>query len=197
MGRLLCRGRERQKLHAPPSNDSAPIVANAQKQGIVAPVTASGFNRHLAEKLCWIDGAPTHRSSARQRQCARCRRKWSYDGLAKKWMLAQEYCAGNTRREAAAAAGVDVHTAGRHYAAFDLALATHVRELLGAGQGWALGDAERLHQVLREGVRSPSRRQKLRLAARLCFEKLRMRKRLELIDELVFAPTIGRLARPR
>lgn len=160
-------------------------------------MTASAFNRHLAEKLCWIDGAPTHPSSARQRQCGRCRRKWSYDGLAKSWVLAQEYCAGSTRREAAAATEVDAHTAGRHYAAFELALATHVRELLGAGQGWALGDAERLHQVLREGVRSPSRRQKLRLAARLCFEKLRMRKRLELIYELVFAPKIGRLARPR
>ena len=186
----------RQKLRAPPSNDNAAIVANAQKQGIVALVTASGFNRHLAEKLCWIDGVPTHQSSARQRQCGRCRRKWSYDGLAKKWMLAQEYCAGNTRREAAAATGVDVHTAGRHYAEFELALATRVRELLGAGEGWALGDAERLHQVLREGMRSPNRRQKLRLAAGLCFEKLRVRKRLELIYELVFAEKVEGLVRP-
>ena len=179
-----------------PPNDSAAIVANAQKQGIVAVVTASCFNRHLAEKLCWVDGAQTHRSSARQRQCPRCRRKWSYDGLAKKWMLAQEYCAGHTRREAAAATGVDVHTAGRHYSAFDLALAGYVRGLLAEGKGWVLGDEEKLHVFLRKGVGSSTRRQKLRLAARLSFEKLRMRRRLELIFDLVFAPKVGRLLRP-
>ncbi len=160
-------------------------------------MTTSSFNRHLAKKLCWVDGVPTHRSSARQRQCPRCRRKWSYDGLAKMWMLAQEYCAGHTRREAAAATGVDVHTAGRHYAAFDLALAGYVRGLLDEGKSWVLGEGEKLHQVLRKGLRSPTRRQKLRLAARLSFEKLRMRRRLELIYELTFAPKIGRLARPR
>jgi hypothetical protein len=159
-------------------------------------VTANVFNRHLTRKLCWIDSKATHASSARQRQCPLCRRKWSYDGLAKQWLLAQEYCAGHTRREAAEAAGVDVHTAGRHYAAFDKAVAGYVHRLLENGQSWILGDADRQQEVLSMGIRRPrSQRQRQRLAARVCFEKLPVRKRLNLIFQEVFAAKTERMKR--
>ncbi len=161
-------------------------------------MTAAAFNRHLTRKLCWIDGAATHASSARQRQCPRCRRKWSYDGLAKAWIVAQEYCAGRSRKEAAEAAAVDVHTAGRHYASFDLALATYVHTLLETGQSWRLGDADKRHEVQGKALRSPrSQRQKQRLAAKVCFEKLSIRKRLDLIFNEAFAAKVERFVRRR
>ncbi|MBU3664899.1 MAG: hypothetical protein FGM15_03350 [Chthoniobacterales bacterium] len=150
-------------------------------------MNASAFNRHLTRKLCWIDGSPTHVSSAKQRQCTRCRRKWSYDGLIKQWLLAQEFCAGHSRREAAVAAGVDVHTAGRHYADFQLALAGYVRRLLAEGMAWRLGDAEKFHRLFRMGLANSSPRQRRRLAAQICFDGLGARKRLDLLCELVFA----------
>jgi hypothetical protein len=150
-------------------------------------VNAASFNRHLTRKLCWIDGSPTHASSERQRQCSQCRRKWSYDGLAKQWILAQEYCAGSNRRQAAAAAGVDVHSAGRHYIAFERALAANVRRLIEEGKGWVLADTERLQDVLRQAMKRKGQRQKARLAARLRFEKLHVRKRLDLIFKEVFS----------
>lgn len=155
-------------------------------------VNAATFNKYLTRKLCWIDGAPTHRSSARQRQCQRCRRKWSYEGLAKRWILAQEYCSAHSRKEAAAAAGVDVHTAGRYYRSFDLALAGYVRGLLEDGSSWVLGDGERIQQLHRTGIIRPrSQRQRQRLAASLCFERLPFRRRLDLIFDLVFGPKVA------
>lgn len=158
-------------------------------------MNAAAFNRHLTRKLCWIDSTATHASSARQRQCPRCRRKWSYDGLAKAWIVAQEYCAGHTRREAAAAAEVDVHTAGHHYASFDLALAKHVRTLLKSEQTWILGDADTLLGVLRKEWRgSLNQRQRQQLAARVCFAKLTIRQRLDLIYQVVFAARVERFA---
>ena len=156
-------------------------------------MNAACFNRHLTRQLCWIDGAVTHASSARQRQCPRCRRKWSYEGLSNGWILAQEYCAGHSRREASAAAGVDVHTAGRYYADFQLALAGHVRRLLAEGEAWKLGDAEKLHRLFRMGLANSEPRQRRRLAARTCFDGLGMRKRLDMLYELVFAEKLRRL----
>ena len=51
------------------------------------------FRRRLAEERCWIDGACTHRSHARQRQCPQCRRKWSFGNTQRHWRLAELFCA--------------------------------------------------------------------------------------------------------
>lgn len=149
------------------------------------------FNRHLTQKLCWIDGSPTHASSARQRQCSLCRRKWSYEGLSKQWLLAQEYCAGRNRRVAAQVAGVDVHTAGRHYSAFERALAGHLRRNLELGRGWKFAA---IRSPRRIGAEKPQRpRQMQRLAAQLCLEELSVYRRMQLLYDVVFAARVERL----
>jgi len=51
------------------------------------------FHRLLAEERCWIDGENTHPSHAGQRQCSRCRRKWSYRIMQRHWHLAALFCA--------------------------------------------------------------------------------------------------------
>lgn len=156
-------------------------------------MTAASFNRAVTRKLCWVDGSRTHASSAGQRQCRRCRRKWSYGGLAKRWILAQEYCAGRNRREAAAAAGVDVHTAGRHYAVFERALAGYLRRNLKQGRGWIFSTGHPPRPTTVPADKSPG--WKLRWAARLCFEGLPFRRRLQLVHDLVFSPRLERIVR--
>jgi len=156
-------------------------------------VKPEGFNRYLTRKLCWRDGSATHASSALQRQCNFCRRKWSYEALAKQWVVAQEYCAGHTRQEAAKAAKVGQHTAGRHYASFERALDSHLRLMLRKGEAWKLGDTEKIQaEALRKSSRKlPPRRQRS-LPAELCFEHLRLKERVALLFELVFLPKVRR-----
>lgn len=154
---------------------------------------ASTFDRYVTRQLCWLDGSPTHVSSARQRQCPRCRRKWSHEGLAKRWLVAQEYCTGHNRREAAQAAGVDGHTAGRYYSAFDRVLARHLRKNLKRGRAWTLAAGESSQRLAANKAKSP--RQIERLAAHFCLEGLSIRRRLELIYELVFSAGVERLLR--
>lgn len=151
------------------------------------------FNRHVTEQLCWIDGSPTRFSSARQRQCPRCRRKWSYEGLSKRWLLAQEYCAGRNRRSAAQAAGVDVHTAGRYYAEFDRALAGHLRRNLRLGRGWTFAAMRSSRSITT--ARATSQKQRLRWAAEFCMEGVPVYRRLQLLYDLVFSARVERLLR--
>jgi len=156
-------------------------------------VRVSVFNRHVTQQLCWIDGSPTHVSSALQRQCPRCRRKWSYEGLSKRWLLAQEYCAGRNRRSAARAAGVDVHTAGRSYAEFDQALGDHLRNNLKLGRGWKFA-AMRSSRTITT-ARVTSEKQRLRWAAEFCMEGRPFDRRLQLLYDLVFSARVERLLR--
>ena len=158
-------------------------------------VRASVFDRHVTQKRCWIDGSPTHLSSARQRQCPLCRRKWSYEGLSKQWRLAQEYCAGRNRRAAARAAGVDVHTAGRHYARFQRALAGHLRRNLKQGRAWKFAAIRAPRRIGAE--KPPSQEQILRRAARLCLEGLSVYRRMQLIYDVIFAARVERLLRQK
>ena len=50
------------------------------------------FQYRLAEQRCWLDDEPTHASHAGQRQCPRCRRKWSYTAMRRNWRLAELFC---------------------------------------------------------------------------------------------------------
>jgi hypothetical protein len=112
--------------------------------------------------------------------------------MTKKWLLAQEYCAGHSRRMAARAAGVGAHTAGRHFEDFERALANHLRRLLREGQAWKLGEMDKIQGGPRKSAKQLQHREKNRLAAELCFEHLKLRDRLELLFELVFLPRIKR-----
>lgn len=158
-------------------------------------MTAASFNRYVTRNLCWVDGSPTHASSAKQRQCKACRRKWSFEALAKRWILAQEYCAGRNRRSAAQAAGVDVHTAGRSYAEFNQALGDHLRKNLKLGRGWKFAAMRSPRTIT--AVRATSEKQRLRWAAEFCMEGRPFDRRLQLLYDLVFSARVERLLRPK
>jgi hypothetical protein len=115
--------------------------------------------------------------------------------MSKRWLLAQEFCTGRNRREAAQTAGVGVHTAGRHYDAFERVLAGHLRRNLRQGrmEDLAAGAAS-----LRTDAKKPrSPKQTQRLAARFCLEQLSFPKRLELLYELAFSARVERLLRQK
>jgi hypothetical protein len=115
--------------------------------------------------------------------------------MSKRWLLAQEFCAGHNRREAAQAAGVGVHTAGRHYDAFERVLAGHLRRSLrqgSTGMHAAIKSPRRL-----DAGKSRSPQQIRRLAARLCLERLLIDQRIELVYKLAFSARVERLVRQK
>jgi hypothetical protein len=132
------------------------------------------------------DAAPDQAPSNKQR-------KVRLEALSKRWLLAQEYCAGRNRRSAAQAAGVGVHTAGRCYAAFDRVLAGHLRKNLKLGRGWKFAAMRSSRTVTT--ARVTSEKQRLRWAAEFCMEGLPFDRRLQLLYDLVFSARVERLLR--
>jgi transposase len=93
------------------------------------------YERHLVGLLCWACHAATGPCNARQRQCPRCRRKWSYDRERTRWELLKAFCLNATAHHASRFARCDYRTAYRAYMHFRLALgemtAEEKRPLLG------------------------------------------------------------------
>ncbi len=93
------------------------------------------YERHLVGLLCWACHAATGPCNARQRQCPRCRKKWSYDRKRTRWELLRAFCLNATAHHAARHLCCHYRTAHRAYMHFRLALgemtAEEKRPLLG------------------------------------------------------------------
>jgi transposase len=93
------------------------------------------YERHLVGLLCWSCHAATGHCNARQRQCPRCRKKWSYDRRRTQWELLKAFCLNATAHHAARFARCDYRTAYRAYMHHRLTLgemtAEEKRPLLG------------------------------------------------------------------
>lgn len=156
---------------------------------------AADFDRHLRLELCWLDGIPTAASHAGQRQCPHCRRKWSYAVLRRQWLVATEFCKGSNRRMAAAVAGIDVHTAGRHYKRFQESLAPHFVELMRREDGEFSADPLRLADCYHEALRTPDPRKRLLLIVELFYGEMQAEVRLDLLYRLAFQERVQQLIR--
>ncbi len=75
----------------------------------------SSYRTYLKERLCWIDGAPTHASSASQRQCPKCRVKWSYTHAALEFAIFEEFCKGDSASHVAQRLSCSRNTVMAHY----------------------------------------------------------------------------------
>lgn len=80
------------------------------------------YERHLTDQLCWLCHLPTSRSSAQQRQCPRCRRKWSFRQRQLRWDLLRLFATAITPAEAARRARVSYRTAWTHFLRFEQTL---------------------------------------------------------------------------
>lgn len=78
-------------------------------------MTIQGYEKHLIGELCWECHEATKPSSGRQRQCPRCRRKWSYVQAQQQWGLLRAFVLQASANHAAKTVGVSYPTA---YAAF-------------------------------------------------------------------------------
>jgi len=149
-------------------------------------MTAEDFDRFLRRRLCWIDGTPTHASSARQRQCPHCRRKWSYDRLLLRWNAALELAAGQSRVGCACELGIDIHTAGRLYAAMERRLVEHLAaELAGSHAGESAG-AQEMMEAWRRIQRLRTKSARNRHLSELCLPHRTVAERVDLIFQLCF-----------
>lgn len=156
---------------------------------------AERFDRHLAGELCWLDGFPTVASHAGQRQCPHCRRKWSFAAMRRRWLVAQEFCKGASRRVAAERAGVEEHAAGRHYRVFQNKLAQFFTDRISRSEGRFSADPLRLADFCRRAQAQPDRRKRLLLMVQFCFEDMPIEGRLEVLYLVCFRPKIHALVR--
>ena len=69
------------------------------------------YEKHLIGELCWDCGEATRRSSLTQRQCPKCRCKWSYRRAQVRWSLLKAFCLGSSAHQAARTLGCDYGTA--------------------------------------------------------------------------------------
>ncbi len=74
-------------------------------------MTHDEYERHLVGQLCWACHAATVGCHARQRQCPRCRRKWSYATRRVRWELLKAFALRATAHHAARVVGCDYGTA--------------------------------------------------------------------------------------
>lgn len=80
------------------------------------------YQRHLVEELCWVCHRRTGPSSGRQKQCQRCRRKWSYRQRQVRWNLLRLFATAITPAEAARRLKVSYRTAWSHFLRFERTL---------------------------------------------------------------------------
>lgn len=156
---------------------------------------AGTFDRHLALELCWLDDFPTVASHAGQRQCPHCRRKWSFAAMRRRWLVAQEFCKGSSRRVAAGRAGVEAHAAGRHYRDFQGKLAQFFTDRISRKDGRFSADPEQLADLCRRAQAQPDRRKRLLLMVEICFDDMAIEERLEVLYLVCFRPKVQALVR--
>ncbi len=158
------------------------------------PDTSPGvYREYIERRLCWRDGAATHASSGQQRQCPKCRCKWSYERLALELRLFEEYVLGRRAAEAVRFIGCAKNTALGHFREFHTAVEEIVRDRLVEGEiatsPTSLADLRSLERALRAGSRI-----RRRLACRhLFFRSLTLEER----TNALFESTLAEEARER
>ncbi|HPA20380.1 MAG TPA: hypothetical protein PLU30_21700 [Verrucomicrobiae bacterium] len=109
---------------------------------------ADDYERHLREELCWSCHVATHRSHARQRQCPKCRRKWSFAHLRLRWALLQRFFEKTSVRRAALEVGCSYPTAWWHFERFKIVIRTAGLWENVYPKDWVAGDAEEMSRLL-------------------------------------------------
>jgi hypothetical protein len=78
-------------------------------------VEVEEYERHLVEQLCWLCHVPTHTSHRQQRQCPKCRRKWSFRRRLKQWQLLKLFGEHLSVRQAAKLSGCAYRTVHQRF----------------------------------------------------------------------------------
>ena len=85
-------------------------------------LTLRDYERHVEGQLCWDCGVETKRSHARQRQCPKCRKKWSYLRLQQEWLVLKAFCDGQNAHRTGHALHIAYGTVRKYFRRFEEAL---------------------------------------------------------------------------
>jgi hypothetical protein len=154
-------------------------------------ISIESYRRYLQQQLCWIDGETTHASSDSQRQCPKCRVKWSYTQASLEFAIFERFCNGERSRKAAEALGCSRNTVMGHYRDFAQSMENVVAKMLVeeriATTPQSLDEVILLEKALRTG----SERRRARACLYLFLNSLGPEERLQ---ELFVATLASRLS---
>jgi hypothetical protein len=137
------------------------------------------YRRYVTQTLCWLDGTPTHSSSDLQRQCPKCRQKWSYERLGMELELLDLYCQGLSASAAARQIRCAKNTALNRFGHFSARMQEIVATKL-VDEGIATSpitvrEAKSLEKALRTG----NRRRRENVCRHLFFTGLSFEERMQ------------------
>ena len=143
--------------------------------------TVEIYRHYVAHTLCWLDGTPTHGSSDLQRQCPKCRQKWSYERLGMELELLDLYCQGLNASEAARQIRCAKNTALNRFGHFsgrmqEIVAARLVDEDI-ATSPITVSEAKSLEKALRAG----NHRRREKVCRHLFFTALSLEERMQSI----------------
>ena len=155
--------------------DTVPMIGAVNSSD--NPASSLGnYRRYLEDRRCWVDGTPTHGSSGQQRQCPKCRRKWSYEQRLLQVTLLEQYCQGINASRAAKNIGCAKNTARSHYDDFRIVMEKVMKSMLAneevATNPVTIRELASLEKALRAG--SVNRREKAcrhLFLCSLCYEE--------------------------
>jgi hypothetical protein len=148
------------------------------------------YRTYLEERRCWIDGEPTHASSGSQRQCPKCRTKWSYDGRLTEVALLDHYCQGTNAAQAARSIGCARNTAMSHYACFRFSMEQIIAAMLTRGELATNPVTLRELQSLEKALRAGSYRSREKACRHLFVHSLNQEERLAVLFRESLAPEL-------
>lgn len=139
------------------------------------------YRCYVTQMLCWLDGTPTHGSSDLQRQCPKCRQKWSYERLGMELELLELYCQGFSASEAARKISCAKNTAlnrfGRFSGRMEEIVAARLADEDIATSPITVSEAKSLEKALRTG----NRRRREKVCRHLFFAGLSFEERMQSI----------------
>lgn len=137
------------------------------------------YRRYVTQMLCWLDGTPTHSSSDLQRQCPKCRQKWSYERLGMELELLELYCQGFSASEAARKISCAKNTAlnrfGRFSGRMEEIVAARLADEDIATSPITVSEAKSLEKALRTG----NHRRREKVCRHLFFAGLSFEERMQ------------------
>jgi len=152
--------------------------------------SVAAYKEFIGRQLCWIDGTPTHASSDLQRQCPKCRTKWSYERLSQELAAMEAFCEGVSASGAARKVGCVKNTALGHYQGFrrfmEELVADHLLNGSIATYPTSLPELKSLEKALRAG----SSRRRERSCRHLFLASLTLEERLEMLFQARIVPEV-------
>jgi hypothetical protein len=97
---------------------------------ISSSLAVTKYAQCLEKQLCFIDGYPTHGSSGRQRQCPKCKERWSYHHRRIEFRGLEGYCLGLSAADVASRIQCAKNTAQKYFRRFGEAMELLIANLL-------------------------------------------------------------------